>query len=257
MWEKEIAVAHQAALTSGKLISELFGKIRQITKKGEIDLVTEADTQSEKIILDIIGDHFPQDSIITEESGGHNHLPERVWLVDPLDGTTNFAHAFPFFGVSIALEVERELVLGVVFNPLMDEYFEAAKGQGAFLNKKAIRVSQSRTLQDSLLVTGFPYDIRENHERILEHFRRMVLRAQGVRRLGSAALDLCYVGAGRLDGYWEEGLKPWDSAAGTVIAKEAGGTVSTYDGRSFLPYEETIVASNPFIHELMLEALNA
>lgn len=257
MWEKEIVVAHQAARESAKILSELFGKVTLITKKGERDLVTEADTRSEKIILDIISGHFPQDSILTEESGEYNHLPERVWIVDPLDGTTNFAHCFPFFAVSIALEVEGEVILGIVFNPCTGEYFEAAKGQGAFLNKKAIRVSESRTLEDSLLVTGFPYNIRENHERIIEHFRRMVLRAQGVRRLGSAALDLCYVGAGRLDGYWEEGLKPWDSAAGIVIAKEAGGRVSTYDGKSHVPYEKTIVASNSFIHELMLEALNA
>ncbi|MBN1105694.1 MAG: inositol monophosphatase [Deltaproteobacteria bacterium] len=255
MWEKEMAIAHQAAQEAGKALLDLLGKNTAITKKGHIDLVTEADVRSERIILDFITRLFPQDSILTEEAGEYRHRPDRVWILDPLDGTTNFAHQFPFFAVSIALEIEKEVALGVVFNPLCRECFHAIMGGGAFLNGTPISVSQTRTLQDSLLGTGFPYDIHQEPDRVLENFRRFVVRAQGVRRPGSAALDLCYVAAGRLDGFWEEGLKPWDTAAGVLIVKEAGGMLSTYEGRPYSPYEKSIIASNPFIHGLMVEAL--
>jgi len=257
MWEAEIAVAHQAARESGNIITEMLGKAISITKKGEKDLVTEADTRSEKIIIDIIGHHFPKDSILTEESGEYRHLPERVWIVDPIDGTTNFAHCFPFFAVSIALQVEGEVILGIVYNPYMGELFQARRGGGALLNKDVIHVSKTAGLEDSLLATGFPYNIRQKHEDVLERFRKMVIVAQGIRRPGSAAIDLCYVAAGRLDGFWEEELKPWDTAAGMIIVNEAGGTLTTYDGRAYSPYEKTVVASNSFIHDLMLETLNA
>ena len=182
--------------------------------------------------------------------------PERVWIVDPLDGTTNFAHSFPFFAVSIGLEIERELVLGVVFNPILHERYEAVRGKGASLNDRPIAVSRVETLEDALLATGFPYTVHQDPERTLLHFRRMITRAQGVRRPGAAALDLCWVAAGCLDGHWEEGLKPWDSAAGGLILEEAGGRLTTYDGTPFSPHEKTIVASNGLIHEAMLRALN-
>jgi myo-inositol-1(or 4)-monophosphatase len=256
MWEKEIVVARQAAREAGKILNRLFGHVNQIRKKGEIDLVTEADLQSEKTILDIVSRNFPQDSILAEEGGEYNHHPERVWLVDPLDGTTNFAHSFPVFAISIALETKGELVLGVVYNPHTDEHFEAVKGMGAFLNKKPIRVSQTRELQESLLATGFPYDVHERTGRLMKLFEKMLLLAQGIRRPGSAAIDLCYVAAGKFDGFWEEGLKPWDTAAGAVIVREAGGKVSTYEGDRHTPYLKSIVAANPFIHEAMLTALN-
>jgi len=257
MWEKEIQVARHAAAEAGKILNRLFGQVRQIEKKGEIDLVTEADLQSEKTILDIITRHFPQDSILTEEAGEFNHLSDRMWIVDPLDGTTNFTHRFPVFAISIALEEEGKLVLGVANSPYTNEEFEAVKGMGAFLNKRPIRVSQTKTLQDALLVTGFPYDIHENPERVMELFKKMLVRAQGVRRPGSAVIDLCYVAAGMFDGFWEEGLKPWDTAAGAIIVSEAGGKVTNYEGDPFTPHLKSIVAANPLIHEAMLEALNA
>jgi len=257
MWKTELNVAQHAAREAGKVLNRLFGHVNQIKKKGVIDLVTEADLHAEKIILDIIGRTFPEDSIITEEGGECNHLPNRRWIIDPLDGTTNFAHAFPMFAISIALEVEKELVLGVVFNPYMDEFFEAVQGGGAFFNKKPIAVSRIRDMGDALLATGFPYDIHERPDDVIRLFHKMLVLSQGVRRPGSAAIDLCYVAAGRFDGFWEEGLKPWDTAAGYVIVKEAGGQVTTYEG---LPYSlslDTIVAANPPIHEAMLDAIKS
>ncbi|MDY7035220.1 MAG: inositol monophosphatase family protein [Thermodesulfobacteriota bacterium] len=255
MWKKERSVAAQAAQEAGKILNRIFGQVNHINKKGEIDLVTEADLQSEKMILDIISHNFPQDSIVTEESGEFNHLPDRKWIIDPLDGTTNFAHTFPFFAVSIALEIEQEIILGVVFNPYTGEYFEAVKGMGALLNESPIKISRTRELGDSLLATGFPYDIRHRPDRIIRLFKKMIILAQGVRRPGSAAIDLCYVAAGRFDGFWEEGLKPWDTAAGSVIVKEAGGKVSDFRGDPYSPYQKNIVAANPFIHERMIAML--
>jgi len=255
MWEKETSVAQQAAQEAGKILNRMFGHLKQIRKKEGFELVTEADLQSEKAILAIIRDHFPQDSIITEEGGKYMNRPDRVWLIDPLDGTTNFAHSFPFFAVSIGLEVEREVVLGVVFDPYRGEHFEAVKGMGASLNKKPITVSPINTIQESLLATGFPYNINQQPKMMMALFEKMILIAQGVRRPGSAAIDLCYVAAGRFDGFWEEGLKPWDSAAGSLLVREAGGRLSTYEGNAYSPYEKSIVASNPFIHEAMLSVV--
>lgn len=254
-WEKEVSVARRAAREAGKILNRAFGHIDRITKKGEIDLVTDADLQSERAILDIIGRHFPQDSIVTEEAGEFRHRPDRVWLIDPLDGTTNFAHHFPFFAVSIALEVEREVVLGIVFNPYMNEHFEAASEGGAFLNNRPLKVSGTMVLVDSLLATGFPYTIHESPEPVMARLAKMIVLAQGVRRPGSAAIDLCYVAEGRFDGFWEEGLKPWDTAAGMIIVKEAGGKLSTYEGDPYTPYHKSIVASNPHIHQVMVETL--
>lgn len=256
-WEKELYVARQASREAGKILLSRFGQINHVMKKGKIDLVTEADLQSEKTILDIVGRHFPRDSIIAEEAGEYGHLPERVWLIDPLDGTTNFTHNFPFFAVSIALEVEKELVLGVVFNPSMDEYFEAVRGLGTTFNNHPIGVSQTAKLGDALLATGFPYDVHEKPDGVLGRFKRMIVGAQGIRRPGSAAIDLCYVADGRFDGFWEEGLKPWDTAAGILIVQEAGGRVSTFEGELCSPYSKSIVASNSFIHEEMTRLLSS
>jgi myo-inositol-1(or 4)-monophosphatase len=255
MWKKEMDTARLAALKAGETLNSLFGKVRHIEKKGRIDLVTEADLHSEKIILDIISGHFPNDSIITEESGGYNHLPERRWIVDPLDGTVNFAHGFPFFAVSIGLEINSEIVLGVVFNPSDKEHFEAVKGSGAFLNERPIKVSRVTEMEEALLGTGFPYDIHERSERVVSLFNRMLFLSQGVRRPGSAALDLCYVASGRFDGFWEEGLHPWDTAAGMIIVEEAGGLITTYDGGKYTPFEKTIVAANPSIHQTLVRAI--
>ncbi len=256
-WEKEIAVAREAAQAAGEVLNELFGRVNRVSKKGQIDLVTEADVQAEKAVLDIITAHFPHDSLLTEEAGEQRHLPDRVWHIDPLDGTTNFAHAFPVFAVSIALEVEREVVLGVVYNPYANELFEAVTGMGAFLNKNRIRVSQVSELGEALLATGFPYDIHERPRRVLAPFGELILLAQGVRRPGSAAIDLCYVAAGRFDGFWEPGLKPWDTAGGSIIVAEAGGRLSTYEGEDFTPYQRTVVASNARIHDALRNAVTS
>ena len=257
MWKKELEVARQAAQEAGKILNNLFGQVKKIEKKGGIDLVTEADLQSEKVILNKIARHFPRDSVLTEEAGELIQLPERVWIIDPLDGTTNYTHAFPFFAISIAMEFEKECVLGVVYNPYTDECFEAAKGSGAYLNGKRIGVSRTENLKDSLLVTGFPYDVHENPQGVMECFQKMLVRAQGVRRPGSAAMDLCYVASGVFDGFWEQRLHPWDTAAGEVIVEEAGGIVTTFENDSYTPHDPSIIAANPFIHTAMVEALNA
>ena len=256
MWKKELEVACNAAETAGKILSPMFGRVKHVIKKGSIDLVTEADLEAEKSILKIIRHNFPKDNILSEEAGKHTNSSERTWLVDPLDGTTNFAHGFPFFAVSIALEVKNEIVLGVVYNPYLDEHFVAAKGTGSYLNKKQVQVSKTQGLGESLLATGFPYNIHEKSEKVLELFKKMITRAQGLRRPGSAAIDMCYVAAGRLDGFWESDLKPWDTAAGTIILKEAGGKISTFDGKPYSPYLKSIVAANPCIHDEMLRVLN-
>ncbi|MBW1729442.1 MAG: inositol monophosphatase [Deltaproteobacteria bacterium] len=255
MWEKELTVASEAAKKAGKILNETFGRVHHIMKKGEIDLVTEADLNSEKAILTVLSEAFPKDNILSEETGNQDHLSQRTWLVDPLDGTTNFAHGFPFYCVSIALEVDQELMVGVVYNPYMNELFQAIRGQGATLNGKPIHTSQTSSISEALLGTGFPYDIHQRSEGVLDLFRRMVLVAQGVRRAGSAALDLCYVAAGRLDGFWEQSLKPWDTAAGCVILLEAGGRLSTYNGGAYDPYKNTIVGSNPFIYDEMMHII--
>ena len=256
MWQKEMKTARRAAAEAGRILKDLYGNLSRISKKGEIDLVTEADLASEKAVIDAIGNDFPNDSILAEESGEHDKKSDRLWIVDPLDGTTNFAHCFPFFGVSIGFQAEKDLVAGVVYNPVMDEFFEAEKGKGAFLNKKSIRVSDKINLNDSLVATGFPYDIHENPDVVLDYFKRMIVEVQGVRRPGAASIDLCYVAAGRLDGFWEQDLKPWDTAAGSLIVKEAGGVISDYAGNEYNPFLKTVLASAPGIHSRMLEALN-
>jgi myo-inositol-1(or 4)-monophosphatase len=238
MWDNEVSTASRAARAAGRILERMFGNAGRIMKKGDIDLVTDADLESEKAILDIIRGKFPDDGIHSEEAGRVNPGSERTWLVDPLDGTTNFAHGFPFFAVSIALQVKDEIVLGAVYNP--------------FLNRKPIRVSKTHLLSDALLATGFPYDVHDRPHEIMNIFAKMVAKARGVRRPGSAAIDLCYVAAGRFDGFWETGLKPWDTAAATVILKEAGGALSTFDGAAYAPCLDSVVASNGLLHDPLL-----
>ena len=256
MWEKESAVIWKAAQEAGEILTGLFGNLKTINKKGEIDLVTEADIRSEKAILKVIRENFPDDGFLTEESGEIDNNSDRLWMIDPLDGTTNYAHSFPFFAVSIALQVKGDIVAGQVFNPVLNEHFEAVMDQGAFLNGRSIQVSQIKTLKDSLLATGFPYTIHKNHNRVIDIFVRMITSAQGVRRPGAAAIDLCYVAAGRFDGFWEQGLNPWDTAAGSLIVKEAGGILSDYKGEEYSPFKKTIIAANPHIFKGMLSLLN-
>jgi len=256
MWEKESDVTRQAAKEAGVILKGLFGNLKRVDKKGEIDLVTEADIRSEKTILKVIREHFPDDGILTEESGEIDNNSERLWMIDPLDGTTNYAHSFPFFAVSIALQVNGETVLGQVFNPILNEHFESVKGQGAFLNGRPLKVSQTKTLRESLLATGFPYTIYRDHEGVIDLFTRMIVNAQGVRRPGAAAIDLCYVASGRFDGFWEQGLNPWDTAAGSLVVQEAGGMLSDYNGNAYSPFQKTILAANPHIFKEMLNVLN-
>jgi len=252
MWENELATATKAAREAGGVLTEMFGHVKDIAKKGKIELVTEADLEAEKVILNILGRNYPEDGIHSEEAGTIRPASERTWIVDPLDGTTNFAHGFPFFAVSIALQVKDEIVLGAICIPHLNEHFEASKGGGAFLNSQRIRVSKTHLLSDALLATGFPYDIHDRSREVMDLFARMVVKARGVRRAGSAAIDLCYVAAGRFDGFWEAGLKPWDTAAAMVIVQEAGGLLSTFSGIPYRPTCDSVVASNGLLHRPLL-----
>lgn len=248
--------AIETAREAAAILLDKFGKIT-VSKKGDINLVTEADLASEKHILEKISSYYPKHAILAEESGESVVIDggsRWKWIIDPLDGTTNYAHGYPCFCVTLALEHEGEIVLGVTFDPTRNELFSAEKGQGASLNNKPIRVSETEKLSESLIVTGFPYDIakREDFARHLTHF---LLKSRGVRRDGSAAIDMAYVACGRFDGFWEEGLNPWDVAAGFLLIEEAGGEVSYYDGSKFNIYKPPICASNGAIHDEMLEIL--
>jgi len=247
--------AIETALTAGQILLEKFGRKINISKKGDINLVTEADLASEKLIIERIRSHYPKHSILAEESGeavieGGDRLWK--WIIDPLDGTTNYAHGYPCFCVTLALEHEGEIVIGVTFDPTRNELFTAEKGNGATLNNKTISVSETEELSEALLVTGFPYNARERED-FARHFNRFTHKSRGIRRDGSAALDMAYVACGRFDGFWEEGLNPWDVAAGVLLIEEAGGRVSYYDDSKFSIYQPPICASNNLIHAEMLE----
>lgn len=235
-----------------------FDRPPEVEHKGEIDLVTEVDYRSESYLLDEIKNRFPGHRVVAEESGAIEGDWDHLWYIDPLDGTVNFVHGLPVFSVSLSYAQNGVLNLGVVYNPCREECFTAERGRGAWLNGEPIKVSNVKFLEDSLLATGFPYDIRANPDNNLDHFVRFSLRAQGVRRLGSAALDLCYVASGRLDGFWEISLNAWDVAAGGLIAQEAGARVTDiHGGPDFLASPQSIVAANPYLHPLMLKVLNS
>ncbi|HKG13747.1 MAG TPA: inositol monophosphatase family protein [Pyrinomonadaceae bacterium] len=250
--------AIQTAREAGGVLAEKFGRALRVTNKGDIDLVTEADIAAERLIVERIRSHHPRHAILTEESGDVISLGDAgsgyKWVVDPLDGTTNYAHGYPVFCVSIALEHEGSVVLGVVYDPTREELFAAERGGGATLNGRSLRVSETDELNSALLCTGFPYDVRDRGD-FARHFRNFIMRAQSVRRDGAAALDLAYVAAGRFDAFYEEGLRPWDVAAGVLLVEEAGGRVTHYDGSPFRIYTPPIAASNGRIHEAMLEVL--
>jgi len=252
-----IELATEAAREAGRYLKMNVGKIKHVERKlgQETNLVTEIDKRSEAIIITKIKQRYPHHDFLAEESGSHQKPSDFRWIIDPLDGTTNFTHGFQFFSVSIALEVQGEIVLGVVYDPTMDELYSAEKGKGATLNGRSIHVSDRSSLIDSLLVTGFPYDIRENPGNAVQHFVNFLMEAQAVRRLGSAALDLCYVAAGRLDGFWEGLLNPWDMAAGVLILEEAGGKYTDFRGFPSTIYQKQLLVSNGLIHEKMLEVL--
>jgi len=247
----------ETARSAGHILLEKFGRKLDVSKKGEINLVTEADLASEKFIVDRIRTHYPRHSILAEESGESVQSGDdgSKWIIDPLDGTTNFAHGYPCFCVTIALEHRGEVVIGVTYDPTRDEMFAAEKGRGVSLNNKRVGVSDKTKLGDSLLVTGFPYDIA-NRPDFARHFTQMLLASRAVRRDGSAAIDLAYVACGRFDGFWEEGLNPWDIAAGVLMIREAGGRVSYYDGSELDIYRPPVCASNGAIHDEMLAVLS-
>jgi myo-inositol-1(or 4)-monophosphatase len=249
--------AIQTARDAGRVLAEKLGRALEVSNKGDIDLVTEADVAAEQLIVERIGSYHPRHAILAEESGESARVDEPSefkWIIDPLDGTTNYAHGYPCFCVSIALERAGEIVLGVIYDPTRDELFAAERGGGATLNNRRIRVSDVEDLNSALLCTGFPYDVRERGE-FARHFHNFIMHAQGVRRDGSAALDLAYVAAGRFDGFWEEGLRAWDVAAGKILVEEAGGRVSRYDGSKFSIYSPPILASNDLIHDAMMNVL--
>jgi len=250
-------VALLAARAGGNVLSSYWGKQLAIAEKGRAgDLVTQVDKESEQEIITVIKRHCPNHSILAEESGAsgdRNH--QYQWVIDPLDGTTNYAHGYPQAAVSIALTIDGEPSLGVVYNPMREELWSAAKGLGATLNNQKIKVSTTAELKDSLLVTGFAYDRRETDDNNYAEFCYLTHLTQGVRRAGSASLDLCELAGGRLDGYWERGLKPWDLLAGVVIHTEAGGQISAYDGTKFNIDSGRILATNGKIHDSLIEAL--
>jgi len=248
--------AIETAREAGQILLEKFGRIT-VTKKGDINLVTEADLASEKHIIERIKSHYPKHAILAEESGEaiiKGGDATWKWIIDPLDGTTNYAHGYPCFCVTLALEHDGAIVIGVTFDPTRDELFACERGRGATLNGKPIRVSVADKLGDSLIVTGFPYDFKHRND-FARHLTEFLLNSRGVRRDGSAAIDMAYVACGRFDGFWEEGLNPWDVAAGKLLIEEAGGIVSYYDGSDFSIYHPPICASNGKIHSQMLEVL--
>jgi myo-inositol-1(or 4)-monophosphatase len=255
--EAALDFAVTVAREAGEILMDLFrDPSGAVDYKGEIDLVTRADRESEKHIVQRLRAQMPKLGILAEEGTTVDEQLEKRWIIDPLDGTTNFAHRFPWFSISIALELRGEILAGLVFNPVLDEMFTAVKGQGAYLNGGPIRVSDTPSLDKSMLVTGFPYDIRENPWRHTDVFRAFVHTAQAVRRVGSAAIDLCYVACGRFDGFWEAKLKPWDTAAGSLVLTEAGGRLTDYQGEPYCIYLKQIVASNGLIHEQMLKVID-
>nr|HID59655.1 inositol monophosphatase [Desulfobacterales bacterium] len=242
-------VALKAVGRAGEILCDYWGSTLAVEKKGSIDLVSEADIESEKAIIGIIHENFPDHSIIAEEKGSILGESRYQWVIDPLDGTTNYTHTLPIFSVSLAFLLDGELVLGIVMNPVLHELFLAQKGRGATLNNRKICVSNTQVLAESLLVTGFPYNLKNLEQNLIPRFKRCILASQGVRRLGSAALDLCYVACGRFDGFWEENLAPWDTAAGTLIAQESGALVTDFSCKPYDLGKKEILATNGRIHK--------
>ena len=243
------------AFESGRIQKKHFQKALSISYKGEINLVTNVDVECQSRIIELLAKHFPDDEVISEEKANTYETGKNRWIIDPLDGTTNYAHGYPFFCTSIGYEVDGEIVVGVVYNPIADELFWAEKHQGSFFNGEKIRVSTAREMKQALLVTGFPYDVATNPRNNLNHWAAFIVRAQALRRDGSAGLNLSYVAGGRFDGFWELKLSPWDMAAGVLIVAEAGGTVTSLRGETFDLYQGGIVASNGLIHREMVSVI--
>jgi myo-inositol-1(or 4)-monophosphatase len=253
--EKGLSLATDLAQKAGHLQMEHLGRVKSIEYKGAINLVTEVDRKCEDMIYSGISKTFPEHDVLAEEGLAQRQQSPFRWVVDPLDGTVNYTHCFPFFGVSIALEHEGQLVGGVIYDPTREELFLAGKGKGATLNGEPIRVSKAARLMESLLATGFAYNVQEEGPDNLDNFAKFIKSARAVRRPGAAAIDLAYIACGRLDGFWELFLRPWDTAAGVVIIREAGGMVTSFDGSEFDLYGPEILVSNGLIHQQMIEVL--
>jgi myo-inositol-1(or 4)-monophosphatase len=252
-----VNIAIRAARRAGELMIRHLNKLEslQVAEKGRNDFVSQVDHLAEEAIIEVIKDHYPEHAILAEESGASGEH-EMTWIIDPLDGTTNYLHGFPVFSVSIAVAHGKELQHGVVYDPLRQEIFSASRGQGAQLDGRRIRVSRQRGLENSLIATGFPYRVGEEHiDRYLGMLRAVMIETAGVRRPGSAALDLCYVAAGRVDGFFELGLKKWDLAAGALIIREAGGRVSDFKGTDDYLESGNIVAGSPKVYAALSKLL--
>jgi len=251
--------AIQTARDAGRILAARLGRAR-ISNKGDIDLVTEADLASEKLIIERIRSHYPRHAILAEESGASDGAireageSEWKWIIDPLDGTTNYAHGYPCFCVSIGVERGDRIEIGVIYDPVRDEMFAAERGRGATLNERRIHVSTVEDLNRAMVCTGFPYDVRQR-PRFARHFTNFTMQAQAVRRDGSAALDLAYVACGRFDGFWEDGLSPWDIAGGVILIEEAGGRVTNFFGAPLHIYTPKVLASNGLVHDAMMRVL--
>lgn len=252
MLDKIIVIAKRA----GEFLKDNEGKISEVQEKGSFtNLVTNIDKGSESMIKNFITKNFPDHGILAEESGALSPMSEYRWIIDPLDGTTNYTHSYPVYCVSIAVEHKGEVIAGAVYDPNFDELFTAEKGSGAFMNGKRLKVASTDALERSMLATGFPYDVIHNPFNCIQHFNEFLTAAQAIRRLGSAALDICYVAAARMDGFWEVNLHPWDTAAAVLIATEAGGKVTDFTGGKYSIYQKNILLSNGLIHDQMIEVL--
>ena len=251
-----LATAVEAVLRAGDIQMASFGASIEVSKKGAIDLVTEVDFAVERMFRAMIAERFPDHTVLAEELGSAGQREGRFcWIFDPLDGTTNYAHGLPIFASSLALEIEGVVTVGAIYDPTRKELFTASLGGGAYLNGVPMRVSSTPTLLDALLVTGFPYTVHQASEELVSLFAAFLSEAQAVRRLGSAALDLCYVAAGRMDGFWEQHLKPWDMAAGALMLTEAGGRITAVDGSRFDLRKGQLMASNGVIHDALLDVV--
>lgn len=249
------------ARSAGDILKHYTGREKQVQFKGRANLVTVADKESEQVIIRGIRERYPGHAILAEESGALVAVQPAAgnvrWIIDPLDGTTNFAHGYPFYCVSIGVEDNGQIVCGAVYDPVRDEMFSAARGKGAYCNGVRLQVSDTERLSDALLITGFPYNFRDRLDTVIRQFRAFLVEARAVRRGGSAALDLCYLAAGRLDGFWELELQPWDTAAGQVIAEEAGARITNFSGAPFSVFMNEILVSNRRLHDEMLAVVNA
>jgi len=249
---KFLATAVEAVVRAGELQRSRFGSHINVKKKGAIDLVTEIDLEVERVFRAMIAERFPDHAVLAEEMGETGAGARYRWVFDPLDGTSNYAHGIPIFCSTLALEIDGVVTVGAIFDPNRNELFTAERGVGAWLNGERLHVSDTATLSDAMLVTGFPYDVRERLDDYLGLFGAYLSKARAVRRLGSAAIDLCWTAAGRMDAFWERGLQVWDMMAGALIVQEAGGCVTAIDGGPWQPFDGHVLASNGHVHDEMV-----